>query len=55
MAAGGLQPGSLDVALVGDTHPDPPALEAAGATWCIPEILPGATVAAALSRAAARP
>ena len=36
-----LAPGSLDVALVGGTHPDPAALAAAGATWCIPEILPG--------------
>ncbi len=55
LAAGGLEPGSLDVALVGETHPDPAALEAAGVTWCIPEILPGATAAAALSRAASRP
>ena len=55
LAAGGLAPGSLEVALVGDAHPDPAALEAAGATWCIPEMLPGATVADALSRAAARP
>jgi len=55
LAAGGLAPGSVEVALVGDAHPDPAALEAAGATWCIPEVLPGATVADALSRAAARP
>ena len=51
-----LAPGSLDVALVGGSHPDPAALEAAGATWCIPEILPGARRRAdALSRAATRP
>jgi alkanesulfonate monooxygenase SsuD/methylene tetrahydromethanopterin reductase-like flavin-dependent oxidoreductase (luciferase family) len=55
LAAGGLAPGSLDVALVGGTHPDPAALEAAGATWCIPEILPGASAADALSRAATPP
>jgi alkanesulfonate monooxygenase SsuD/methylene tetrahydromethanopterin reductase-like flavin-dependent oxidoreductase (luciferase family) len=53
--AGGLPPGSLDVALVGGAHPDPVALEAAGATWCIPEIEPGESAAAALSRAATRP
>jgi alkanesulfonate monooxygenase SsuD/methylene tetrahydromethanopterin reductase-like flavin-dependent oxidoreductase (luciferase family) len=53
--AGQLAPGSLDVALVGGTHPDPAALHAAGATWCIPEVLPGATDADALSRAATRP
>ena len=55
LASGGLVPGSLDVALVGGTHSDPLALEAAGATWCIPEIYPGETAAAALSRAATRP
>jgi alkanesulfonate monooxygenase SsuD/methylene tetrahydromethanopterin reductase-like flavin-dependent oxidoreductase (luciferase family) len=55
LAAGGLEAGSLDVALVGDAHPQPGALEAAGATWCIPEILPGATAADALTRAASRP
>lgn len=55
LEAGGLAPGSLDVALVGGTHPDPAALEAAGATWCIPEVLPGETAAGALSRAATRP
>ena len=55
LAAGGLEPGSLDVALVGGTHPDPAALEAAGATWCMPEIVPGETAAAALRRAAAPP
>jgi alkanesulfonate monooxygenase SsuD/methylene tetrahydromethanopterin reductase-like flavin-dependent oxidoreductase (luciferase family) len=55
LEGGGLTCGSLDVALVGGTHPDPTALQAAGATWCIPEVLPGATAAEALSRAATRP
>ena len=55
LAAGALSPGSLDVALVGGAHPDPAALAAAGATWCIPEILPGETAADALSRAATPP
>jgi alkanesulfonate monooxygenase SsuD/methylene tetrahydromethanopterin reductase-like flavin-dependent oxidoreductase (luciferase family) len=55
LAAGGLRAGGLDVVLVGGTHPDPAALAAAGATWCMPEILPGATAADALSRAATRP
>jgi alkanesulfonate monooxygenase SsuD/methylene tetrahydromethanopterin reductase-like flavin-dependent oxidoreductase (luciferase family) len=55
LAAGGLVAGAIDVALVGGTHPDPDALAAAGATWCLPEILPGATAAEALARAAARP
>ena len=48
LAAGGLEPGSVEVALVGGTHPDPDGLAAAGATWCLPEILPGATAADAL-------
>jgi hypothetical protein len=55
LAAGGLTAGSLDVVLVGGTHPDPAALAAAGATWCMPEILPGATAVDALHRAAAPP
>jgi alkanesulfonate monooxygenase SsuD/methylene tetrahydromethanopterin reductase-like flavin-dependent oxidoreductase (luciferase family) len=55
LAAGGLAHGSIDVALVGGRYPDPAALEAAGATWCIPEIGPGATAADALSLATTRP
>jgi alkanesulfonate monooxygenase SsuD/methylene tetrahydromethanopterin reductase-like flavin-dependent oxidoreductase (luciferase family) len=55
LAAGGLAAGAVDVALVGATHPDPTALAAAGATWCVPEILPGATAADALALAATRP
>ncbi|MGD9997142.1 MAG: LLM class flavin-dependent oxidoreductase [Ilumatobacteraceae bacterium] len=50
-----LAPGSIDVALVGGAHPDPSGLEAAGATWCIPEILPGSTAADAMAVAATRP
>ncbi len=55
LAAGGLAPGSLDVVLVGGTHPDPAALEAAGATWCMPEIEPGETAADALRKAGSPP
>jgi hypothetical protein len=53
--AGQLTAGTLDVALVGGAHPDPAALATAGATWCIPEVLPGATVADASATAATRP
>ena len=53
--AGSLGAGALDVVLVGGSHPDPPALERSGATWCIPEILPGATAADALAAAATPP
>ncbi len=55
LAAGGLAPGSIDVALVGGTHPDPAGLAAAGATWCVPEIEPGATAADALRLSATTP
>jgi alkanesulfonate monooxygenase SsuD/methylene tetrahydromethanopterin reductase-like flavin-dependent oxidoreductase (luciferase family) len=55
LAAGELTAGSLDVILVGGDHPDPDALAAAGATWCMPEVLPGATAADALARASSRP
>ncbi len=51
LGAGGLAPGDIDVALVGGAHPDAQALAAAGATWCIPEILPGATASDALALA----
>lgn len=43
LAAGGHEPGSIDVVLLGGKHPDPVALEAAGATWCLPEVAMGAT------------
>ncbi len=53
--AGVLTAGTLDVALVGGSHPDPQALAGAGATWCIPEVLPGASAADALTIAATPP
>jgi alkanesulfonate monooxygenase SsuD/methylene tetrahydromethanopterin reductase-like flavin-dependent oxidoreductase (luciferase family) len=53
--ASGLLPGAIEVALVGGSHPDAGALAAAGATWCIPEILPGATAAEAVAAASTRP
>lgn len=55
LRAGELTAGDLDVVLVGGTHPNAEALRAAGATWCMPEILPGATAADALAIAAIRP
>ena len=55
LRAGELSTGSIEVALVGGTHPDPDALAAAGATWCIPEILPGTTAAAAHDAASTPP
>lgn len=55
LRAGELTAGEFDVALVGGAHPDPQALGAAGATWCFPEILPGATAADALAMAATPP
>ena len=55
LSTGDLAAGEIDVALVGGSHPDPEALGAAGATWSIPEILPGATAAEALAMAATPP
>ena len=55
LRAGELTAGEIDVALVGGTHPDPGALSAAGATWCFPEVLPGATAADALAMATRPP
>ena len=55
LSAGDLNAGEIDVALVGGSHPGPEALHAAGATWCIPEILPGTTAAEALAIAATPP
>jgi alkanesulfonate monooxygenase SsuD/methylene tetrahydromethanopterin reductase-like flavin-dependent oxidoreductase (luciferase family) len=55
LVAGDLVAGAVDVVLVGGAHPDPVALAAAGATWCMPEILPGATGADALTAAAGIP
>lgn len=53
--AGELTAGDVEVALVGGAHPGSEALGAAGATWCFPEILPGATAADALAMAATPP
>jgi alkanesulfonate monooxygenase SsuD/methylene tetrahydromethanopterin reductase-like flavin-dependent oxidoreductase (luciferase family) len=55
LANGELNAGELDVVLVGGSHPDPDALADAGATWCLPEILPATTAAEALAIATARP
>jgi alkanesulfonate monooxygenase SsuD/methylene tetrahydromethanopterin reductase-like flavin-dependent oxidoreductase (luciferase family) len=55
LEAGALDKGAVDVVLVGGSHPDPPALAAAGATWCVPEVLPGATAAAARAAASSVP
>lgn len=51
---GGLTAGQVEIALVGGRHPDPGALAESGATWCIPEVLPGATTEDALVVAAGR-
>jgi alkanesulfonate monooxygenase SsuD/methylene tetrahydromethanopterin reductase-like flavin-dependent oxidoreductase (luciferase family) len=55
LSAAEAQPGSIDVALVGGAHPDPDRLVAAGATWCIPEIPPGASAADAFAVARRQP
>jgi alkanesulfonate monooxygenase SsuD/methylene tetrahydromethanopterin reductase-like flavin-dependent oxidoreductase (luciferase family) len=55
LGAGALTAGTLDVVLVGGVHPDPDALAAAGATWCMPEVEPGATVADAMAVASSAP
>ena len=55
LRAGDLAAGEIDVALVGGTHPDADALAAAGATWCFPEILPGASAGEALVMATTPP
>ena len=44
---GDFAPGEIDVVLVGGKHPDPDRLAAAGATWAIPELMPGTTRAEA--------
>jgi hypothetical protein len=55
LTAGDLTAAEIDVALVGGSHPESAGLDAAGATWCVPEILPGATAAEALAIAATPP
>jgi alkanesulfonate monooxygenase SsuD/methylene tetrahydromethanopterin reductase-like flavin-dependent oxidoreductase (luciferase family) len=49
LTAGGFEPGGIDVVLVGGTHPDAASLAEAGATWAVPEIMPGASAADALA------
>lgn len=55
LRAGSLAAGALDVVLVGGAHPDPHGLAAVGATWCVPEIEPGATAGEAMVAAATPP
>ena len=55
LSAGSSTARSVDLVLVGGTHPEPDALAGAGATWCVPEILPGATATEALAAAATPP
>jgi alkanesulfonate monooxygenase SsuD/methylene tetrahydromethanopterin reductase-like flavin-dependent oxidoreductase (luciferase family) len=55
LAAAGRDPGALDVVLVGGEFPDPDALAAAGATWAVPELAIGATVAEGLAVATRAP
>jgi alkanesulfonate monooxygenase SsuD/methylene tetrahydromethanopterin reductase-like flavin-dependent oxidoreductase (luciferase family) len=55
LRSGDVTAGTIDVALVGGTHPDPDALLTAGATWCFPEILPGATAVEAMAVARSKP
>lgn len=52
---GELAGSSVDVALVGGRHPDPPALAAAGATWAVKEVHPGTSGADALAIAGSPP
>jgi alkanesulfonate monooxygenase SsuD/methylene tetrahydromethanopterin reductase-like flavin-dependent oxidoreductase (luciferase family) len=55
LEAGGLSAGEIDLALVGGTHQDAHALAQAGATWCIPEIMPGVTASDAVALARTSP
>lgn len=55
LAGGGLEVGSIDVVLVGGTHPAPTALAEAGATWAVPEVAPGASAAEVLATASRPP
>lgn len=52
LVAADLRAGDLDVVLVGGVHRDPAALVEAGATWCVAEVMPGATAADARRLAA---
>lgn len=55
LQAGGLSAGEIDLALVGGAHADSRALAEAGATWRIPEILPGASASDAKAIAGKSP
>jgi alkanesulfonate monooxygenase SsuD/methylene tetrahydromethanopterin reductase-like flavin-dependent oxidoreductase (luciferase family) len=55
LETGGFAPGAIDVALVGGVHPDPEALAVAGATWAVPEVMPGTSRAAAMTAARESP
>jgi alkanesulfonate monooxygenase SsuD/methylene tetrahydromethanopterin reductase-like flavin-dependent oxidoreductase (luciferase family) len=55
LTAGALTAGTVEVALVGGAHREPEDLAAAGVTWCVPEILPGATAGEALAAASKPP
>lgn len=50
LGRGGFAPGEIDVVLTGGEHPDPDRLAAAGATWAIPELMPGTTKTEALQQ-----
>jgi alkanesulfonate monooxygenase SsuD/methylene tetrahydromethanopterin reductase-like flavin-dependent oxidoreductase (luciferase family) len=52
LAAAQVEPGALDIVLVGGHHADPTALAAAGATWAVIEVMPGSS--AETARAIAR-
>ncbi|HSJ33710.1 MAG TPA: LLM class flavin-dependent oxidoreductase [Acidimicrobiia bacterium] len=47
---GEFAPGETDVVLTGGEHPSPDRLAAAGATWAIPELMPGTTRTEALQQ-----
>jgi alkanesulfonate monooxygenase SsuD/methylene tetrahydromethanopterin reductase-like flavin-dependent oxidoreductase (luciferase family) len=55
LQSGGLSVGEIDLALVGGAHPESHALAEVGATWCIPEVLPGATASDAKALAGTSP
>jgi len=47
---GDFAPGEIDVVLTGGEHPSPDRLAAAGATWAIPELMPGTRTTEARKR-----
>lgn len=54
LKAGSFEAGAIDIALVGGDFPKPDELAAAGATWLIPELVPGTSFEHALDRASER-